>query len=181
MKIKRKGLDQYLYHEIDFEDNDEKQEEYLESALPLIGQIVMFFNTLEKELDKVIYEGISDRSDQLGIIIIHSMNYSSKVDLFKRHSEQLHLMRGKKSALLDELIKDLKECGRLRNITVHADWENTDAEGYTYLGIKINNNGILQEYIQFSLDSLESILELIFNTRHKLDKYYQERNELFLK
>lgn len=53
--------------------------------------------------------------------------------------------------MFEGLIKDLKECGRLRNITVHADWDSTDVEGYTYLGIKITNNGISQEYIQFDL------------------------------
>lgn len=78
MKTKRKSFDQFLWHDIDFEDDAAKQEEYLESALPLIGQIVMYFNALEKELDKVIYEGFSDRSDQLGIIIVHNMNYAAK-------------------------------------------------------------------------------------------------------
>lgn len=178
MKTKRKGFDQFLWHDIDFEDDAEKQEEYLEAALPLVGQIVMYFNTLEKELDKVIYESFSDRSDQLGIIIIHNMNYSSKVDLFKRHSEQFHLMHGKAITVFDELIKDLKECGRLRNITVHADWESTDTDGYTYLGVKINSNGIAQEYIQFSLESLNNILDLIFKTRHKLSDYWDLRGEL---
>lgn len=178
MKTKRKGLDQFLWHDIDFEDDMEKQEEYLEAALPLVGQIVMYFNTLEKELDKVIYESFSDRSDQLGIIIIHNMNYSAKVDLFKRHSEQFHLMYGETISVFDGLIKDLKECGRLRNITVHADWENTDTDGYTYLGIKINNNGISQEYIQFSLESLNNILDLIFKTRHTLSEYWELRGEL---
>lgn len=178
MKTKRKGFDQFLWHDIDFEDDAEMQEEYLEAALPLVGQIVMYFNTLEKELDKVIYESFSDRSDHLGIIIIHNMNYSSKVDLFRRHSEQFHLMNGKTIAVFDELIKGLKECGRLRNITVHADWESTDTEGYTYLGVKINSNGIAQEYIQFSLESLNNILDLIFKTRHKLSDYWHLREEL---
>jgi len=178
MKTKRKGFDQFLWHDIDFEDDAEKQEEYLEAALPLVGQIVMYFNTLEKELDKAIYECFSDRSDQLGIIVIHNMNYSSKVDLFKRHSEQFHLMYNNPVTMFEPLIKDLKECGRLRNVTVHADWENTDTEGYTYLGVKINNNGISQEYIQFSLESLNNILDLIFSTRHKLSDYWELRTEI---
>ena len=178
MKTKRKSFDQFLWHDIDFEDDAAKQEEYLESALPLIGQIVMYFNALEKELDKVIYEGFSDRSDQLGIIIVHNMNYAAKVELFRRHSELFHLGAGQHVDMFEGLIKDLKECGRLRNITVHADWDSTDAEGYTYLGIKITNNGISQEYIQFDLGSLESILQLIFSTRYKLSDYSDLRGDI---
>ncbi|KGT95793.1 hypothetical protein NG99_01230 [Erwinia typographi] len=177
MKTKRKSFEQFLWHDIniDIEDDAEKQEEYLKSALPLVGQIVMYFNALEKELDKFIYECISDRSDQLGIIIVHNMNYASKVELFKRYSELFHLNFGEYVDMFEALIKDLKECGRLRNITVHADWDSTDAEGYTYLGIKITNNGISQEYIQFDLNSLNNILDLIFSTRHKLSDYSKIR------
>lgn len=36
----------------------------------------------------------------------------------------------------EKLIRDLNEAGRLRNLVVHADWENTDKDGYT--SIKLN-------------------------------------------
>ncbi|MBX9495194.1 hypothetical protein J8Z86_03720 [Yersinia enterocolitica] len=177
MKIKRKSFEQFLMHDIE-ELEAEIQEGYLEQAFPLIGQIVMFFNTLEKDLDHMIYESFSDRSDQMGIIVISGMNYSAKVDLFKRYSDIFHWGFQKKIPDFELLIKDLRECGRLRNLTVHADWNNTDIEGYTYLGTKITKDGINQEYIQFSIESLKSILELIHHTRFKLSDYYETRSEI---
>jgi len=177
VRIKRKSFEQFLMHDIE-ELDAEIQEGYLEQAFPLIGQIVMFFNTLEKDLDRMIYESFSDRSDQMGIIVISGMNYSAKVDLFKRYSDMFHWGFQKEVPGFEVLIKDLRECGRLRNLTVHADWNNTDIEGYTYLGTKITKDGINQEYIQFSIVSLNSILELIHHTRFKLSDYYETRSEI---
>lgn len=180
MKIKRKPFDQFLMHDIE-ELNGDLEEAYLEAAFPLIGQIVMYFNALEKDLDSLIYESFSDRSDQLGIIVIGGMNYSAKIDLFKRYSDLLHITLQGSYEKYDSLIKDLRECGRLRNITVHADWSNTDLEGYTYLGVKVTKEGINQEYIQFSIDSLNDILTLIHHTRFKLNDYWEARGILHSK
>lgn len=78
MKSKKKCFEQYLHYDIQLEDDPER---YLDIALPLIGHVVMYFNSLEQSLDKIICENISDRSDSSGLIILHEMNYSTKVHL----------------------------------------------------------------------------------------------------
>jgi len=75
------------------------------------------------------------------------------------------------------LIADLKESGRLRNIVVHADWESTDNDGYTYVNLRISKNGMEQEYLQFTEDSLKEIIDLILNTVKQLYSYWEKRNE----
>ena len=45
IKSKKKQFEQYLHHDIELEDDPEK---YLNVALPLIGHIVMHFNSLEQ-------------------------------------------------------------------------------------------------------------------------------------
>lgn len=174
MKINRKQFVQHLYHEI---EDEEEAEKYLDNSLPLIGYITMWFNGLEKSLDDIICEIFTDRTDSTGLIVIHKMAYSAKVDLFKRFSDDLHSCFGEKIEGYDKLIKDLKESGRLRNLVVHADWENTNEEGFTYVNLRISQNGMEQEYAQFSEDSLTKIIELITETRRNLYKFWEKRND----
>ncbi|KFF09139.1 hypothetical protein [Chryseobacterium luteum] len=174
MKQKKKIFEQHLYHNI---EDEEKTEEYLDSSLPLIGLVVMYFNGLEKSLDSIICEIFTDRSDSTGLIVLHKMSYATKVELFKRFSEDFHFACDVEIEGYQKLIGDLRESGRLRNLVVHADWENTDDDGYTYVNLKISKNGMEQEYIQFSEDSLKEIIDLIITTRDELRDYWEKRNE----
>lgn len=174
MKQKRKLFEQHIYHEI---EDDEVTAKYLENSLPLIGLIVMYFNGLEKSLDRIICEIFTDRTDSTGLIVLHKMAYSTKVDLFKRFSDDFHLAIKHEIVGYIDLINNLKESGRLRNLVVHADWENTDDDGYTYVNLKISKNGMEQEYVQFTENSLNEIIKLILHTENDLEKYWENRNE----
>jgi hypothetical protein len=174
MKQKKKIFEQHLYHEI---DDDEKADEYLDASLPLIGLVVMYFNGLENSLDKIICEIFTDRTDSTGLIVLHKMTYSTKVDLFKRFSDDFHFNCDIQIDGYEKLIGDLKESGRLRNIVVHADWESTDDDGYTYVNLKISKNGMEQEYLQFTEDSLKEIVDLVLDTERQLYIYWDKRNE----
>lgn len=180
MKVKRIIFEQYLSHDID-EFQQENVDDYLYSAMPLIGLVIMRFNGLEKLLDSIICQRINDRSDQLGLLVINKLSYSSKIDLFKRLSDDLLRCCGKSIDEYAGLINDLKECGRLRNIVAHADWDSTDHEGYTFLSVKINQDGILQEYVQFSIESLNKIVELIIKTGFKLGEVSEKLNDALYK
>ena len=149
--------------------------------MPLIGLVIMRFNGLEKLLDSIICQRINDRSDQLGLLVINKLSYSSKIDLFKRLSDDLLRCCGESIDEYAGLINDLKECGRLRNIVAHADWDSTDHEGYTFLSVKINQDGILQEYVQFSIESLNKIVELIIKTGFKLGEVSEKLNDALYK
>jgi hypothetical protein len=176
MKQKQKDLDQYLYHEI---EDEVKAEEFLKVSLPLIGAVVMHFNGLESELDSALCQTISDRSDSFGLLVLHKMQYATKVDLFQRFCDDFHRVFTTENEFYLELISNLKEVGRLRNIVVHADWESTDEEGFTFVKVQINKQGIKQEYTQFSQDSLDKIVDLIGEVRQQLDNYWEKRGEIF--
>lgn len=170
METKVKSFEQYLYHEI---DEDEKIEEYIDKSLPMIGLIVMNFNYLEQSLDSYLCKFFTDRTDSTGLIVLHKMNYSAKVDLFKRFIENFHLAINYEVPNYKELLNNLREAGRLRNLVVHADWFNTENDCFTYVNLKISKNGMQQEYIQFSTDSLEKIITLINNTNKELENYWE--------
>ena len=175
MKTKLKEFIQHLYHEI---EDEEKAEKYLDNALPFIGLIVMYFNSLESSLDSVLCENFTDRTDSTGLIVLNKMNYSSKVELFKRFCDDFQVDLNKQLEGYDMLINDLKESGRLRNSVVHANWESTDDEGYTYVKLKMSKKGMHQEYVQFTEESLQKIIELVIKTRFTLHEFWEYRNNV---
>ena len=175
MKTKLKDFIQHLSHEI---EDEEKAEEYLDNALPSIGIIVMYFNSLESSLDSVLCENFTDRTDSTGLIVLNKMNYSSKVELFKRFCDDFQVSLNTQLKGYDVLINDLKESGRLRNLVVHANWESTDEEGYTYVRLKLSKHGMQQEYAQFSEESLQKIIELIIKTRFTLEEFWEYQNDV---
>ncbi len=176
MNKRETKLTQHLFHENEEQDFDI----FLKTTAPLIGYIVHSFNALEQSLNAIICEEISFRTDEPGLIIIHNMPYSSKVDLFDRFNANFFLtyQNNELKKECNELVKNLRESARLRNIVVHADWNNTDFEGYTYVKIKITKDGLKQEYFQFTEDSLEVIDDFIIDTDEALDTYWEKRIDL---
>lgn len=174
MKTKTKQFVQHLSHEI---EDEERAESYLDESLPLIGLVVMYFNAVEKSLDSFICEIVSDRTDAPGLIVIQKLMFNAKLDLFKRFSDDFHLCFEDQPEHFPDLVHELGEIARLRNLVVHADWSSTDEEGYTYVRLKGSKEGMLQEYVQFSVDSLEKLIERIIAANHLLSDYWVWRSE----
>ncbi len=103
--------------------------------------------------------------------------YAAKVDLFKRFAEDFHGCIDFIPADFNELIGELSELGRLRNLVVHADWNNTDEDGYTFVRLKASSNGMQKENVQFSVESLEKLIERLVRANHRLSDYWEWRCE----
>jgi hypothetical protein len=174
MKSRTKQFIQHLSHDVEDED---KAEAYLDDSLPLIGLVVMYFNTLEKSLDSCLCEIISDRTDAPGLIVIQKLMYAAKVDLFKRFCDDFHTDFDSAHIAFNELISELNEVSKLRNLVIHADWNSTDDEGYTFVRLKTSPKGMLQEYVQFSVESLEKLVERLIASNHRLSDYWEWRSE----
>lgn len=173
MKTKVIEFMQHLYHDI---DDEEKAEEYLENAIPLIGIIIMHFNALESSLDSILCANFTDRTDSVGLIVLNTMSFSAKVDLLKRFCIHFQFSLGISLENYEQLINDLKESARLRNLVAHANWESTNEEGYAFVKLKMSKTAMLQEYVQFTEESLEKIIELIIKTRSDLYNFWEYRN-----
>ena len=159
MKSKTKEFNQHLYHDIEDED---KAEEYLEETLPVIGEVIMYFNGLESDLDSVLCQCFSDRTDSMGLIVMGSMSYSAKVNLLKRLCDDFHLAMTETTVGYTAIISKLNECSQLRNKVAHANWESIDEQGYTFVKLNISKNGLKQEYLQFTRESLENNISWIY-------------------
>ena len=175
MKTKLVEFAQHLYHEVGDED---KAEEYLEEALPSIGLIVMHFNSLESSLDSALCEIFTDRSNSTGLIVLTQMSFSAKVELLKRFSDDLQVNINRELNGYGQIINNLKESARLRNLVVHANWESTNEEGYTYVRLKMSKKGMQQKYVQFTAESLLKIIELIIKTNYELEEFWEHRNDV---
>ena len=174
MKRKLKIFTQNLGHDIEDED---VADAYREESLPLVGTVVMYFNALEKSLDSLICDIVSDRTEEPGLIVLQGMHFAQKVDLFKRFCESFHRAVEEPLAY-DRLVDGLLEVAKLRNLVVHADWMSTDEEGFTFVRIKVQKDCLQQEYVQLSADSLERVLERILAVNTQLSYYWEERSEI---
>jgi hypothetical protein len=172
---KYKPLGQYIFENHDLEYSTD---EFLEKTAPFIGFIVHSFNSLEEELNSRICYEINDRADTMGVIVIHKMSFSQKVDLYTRIIRSKELTFEKEFPSFSALIADLKKCGELRNAVVHAEWENMDSQGYTYVNMKFNKKGWEQEYQQFTVESLEAIDAFIHQTYLRFGDLEDEMNDL---
>ncbi len=72
---------QNCYHDIEDED---RAAEYLEDALPILGEVVMSATAVERLIGFLICEMPCDRTESPGRIVTQKLMFSGKLDLFKR-------------------------------------------------------------------------------------------------
>ncbi len=173
---KKVKLGQFIYENHDYAGS---VEDFLAETAPLIGYIVHSFNSLDSQLNSSICSLISDRADEIGAIVIFKLNFSAKVDLFSRIVRSLEIAVGRTMPSFQYLCSNLKECSRLRNAVVHAEWENLDSEGYTYVKMSFEKDGMHQNYWQFTPDSLREIDQFINRTLDAFEVYEDELQDLY--
>ncbi|WP_151703951.1 hypothetical protein [Nitrincola alkalilacustris] len=174
MKNRKSPVGQYI---IDGLGDTEESFEYVQDLLPLIGEVILFFNALESDLDNLICENISDRTDYKGLLVLHNMMYATKVGLYERFRSEELRQCGLDIPVFSGVISSLKECGTLRNKVVHANWQHTDDEGYTHVRFKMGKQGLEHELVQFSVESLEQIIEIIIDTRNAIENFEEKLGE----
>ena len=143
--------------------------DYVHELLPLIGEVVIWFNTLESDINRILCNYISDRSDQKGLLVVANMMYATKIDLFERFATDFLRCAANEPEWFPKLLVGLRECGTLRNKVVHANWMYTDSDGYTQVKIKFGKRGLAHELTQFSKESLALIIQKIHDIREELD------------
>ncbi len=174
-KTKLTEFIQHLSHDV---EDEKKAEEYISNAIPFIGLIIIYFNSLESSLDAILCENFTDRTDSTGLIVLNTMGFSAKIDLLKRFCDDFQFSLDKELEGYERLINDLRESTRLRNLVAHTNWESTNEEGYAFVRLKMSKKGMKQEYVQFTEESLQKIIELILRTRVNLNDFWENRNNI---
>lgn len=102
---------------------------------PVIGRCIIVYSELESALEQNLYELISDRSDQLGMLTARQMTYIQKVnlyiDLLRTHPEQNENYHKDVSMLKKHLIR----AAEIRNIIAHAKWPSITEDGYVFSSV----------------------------------------------
>jgi hypothetical protein len=148
--------------------------DYVYDLMPLIGQVVIWFNSLELDIDHILCRYISDRSDQMGLMVVSNMMYATKVDLFEKFTTDFLRSRDQPIEWFPQLMSDLRECGTLRNKVVHANWLYTDDDGYTQVKIRVGKQGLEHELTQFTKEAMNLIIGKIEAARDRLDYFNME-------
>ncbi len=153
-------------------------EDFLEETAPLIWYIVQDFNLLDERLNEIICEFISSRSHHIWAAVIYKMHFTAKVDLFYRLRREMELGIGWEIPILKSLVEDMKKCAILRNAVIHAEWENTDEENFTFINLNFNSeNWMHQQYEQFTPETLEKIDDFINETLEKSYTFEEQETE----
>lgn len=155
----------------------EKLDEFLETAAPYIGFIVIEFNSLEAMLDFCIKELISDSEarDDMIFVFLAEMGYSSKVTCLMNLYGQMN--HGCELGLKDKLINlenHLREAAKRRNQYAHGQWEDTSEENFLTVKVKAKRDGVFHVYRKFEESDMEADLELIRNAQSVLDEFDEE-------
>jgi hypothetical protein len=157
-KVEDEYLEQYDYVvEEDFFYNS------IEIYAPLIGKFFMIFSSLERELNEIIADYISNRSHDLGYIIISNMIISKKIELFdKLYSILSNFNEEKTSNELKTLVSKLKTINSFRNNLANADWGTLKKNGIVRVKIQTEN--------QTGLVKFKNIKIKPKNIRENIDK-----------
>lgn len=172
MKKSSKPFGQYIF---DNHNYGGTVDDFFEETALAIGSIVHSFNSLDAELNSQLCELINDRTDLPGVIVIHKLNFSTKVDLFYRLIHAREIASERLIPCFNMLIENLKKCATLRNAVIHAEWDAIDDNGYTYVKMHFDKNGMRQHYWQFTPESLDAIDEFIHNTYMLFDTFDNEK------
>lgn len=168
IKTKQIPLQQFAFLNKYLEGDNE---EFFELIAPQIGFVVIDFNLLEERLTSFLCQIINYSSDAKGLIITHGMSYAVKVDLFDRYSSYTQNVMNKPIERHKKFIDDLKESGRLRNMVVHAEWDTSDKEGYSFVKLRTIQKDLIQEFAQLDYDSVIDIRNKIIDTHNYFDEY----------
>lgn len=173
MKKSDKQFGQYFYDNHDLEADD-----FIEETAPLIGFIVHSFNILDGQLNSTICELINDRTDEPGAIVIYKLPFSAKIDLFHRLIRTIEVICEGEIPCFKILIENLKTCATLRNAVIHAEWDHMDENGFTYVKLHFDKNGMRQHYWQFTSNSLMEIDKYIDDTYMLFENFEEGKQKL---
>jgi hypothetical protein len=155
-------------------------QEFFEETSPIIGQIIHNFCFLDGELNAIVCELINEREEDLGTIVLHSLVFGRKTDLFYRLVRYQEINHNIQIPVFSSVVSDLRKCDCLINAMVHAEWTKMvekDYKEYEVVEMKYVKDGAELVYIQFLPASLNEIEEFIYKTKTKLEKFIRQRRE----
>jgi len=165
MKVKSELLEQY----------DSASGDYIGKVVrryeARIGRFLIQFSQLEHNLDIAIAERLSDRSHDLGYLVLEGQSLNGKIQLFRRlmHSHTKWL-RPSQMTKFESVMKRLDEARIFRNYVVHANWRTLDRSGYVRTRVAEKEGEVVFKKVRVT----PSVLDAWYRRIERLDESLQE-------
>ena len=165
MKVKQDVLEQYDYVHGDYIDKVARRYE------ARIGRFLIRFSELEHNLDIAIAESLSDRSHDLGYMVLEGYSLNNKIELFRRlfHSYTKHVLPSRMTKF-QGIVKKLHEARIFRNYVAHANWRTLEKSGYVRTRVNEKEGDIVFKKVRIT----PSVLDAWFRRIERLDELLYE-------
>jgi hypothetical protein len=151
VKVKSESLEQY---DLVYGDYIDKVARRYEAR---IGRLLIRFSEVEHTLDIAIAERISDRSHELGYMVLDGLNLNNKIELFRKllHS-YTQLLQPSRLKTFQSIVKKLHEARVFRNYVAHANWRTLERSGYVRTRVTEKEGAILFKKVRITPSVLEA-------------------------
>lgn len=161
--------------EFEYVDTDEELEDYLEEVAPLIGWVVVYFNSLEDHVGDFIRQMVlrDPYQDERLDVFLSDMMFAAKSRALLHLYGQVIVDCSVSITLaeLNELEKVLTECANRRNDYAHADWIGVRKEGYVRVKSQSKKTGIFHRYKRIDVTKLQEDVAYIREARYTLNAF----------
>lgn len=159
------------------DEDDVLKEKMLNELKPLIGEMVISFNSLEDNVFEFLSEIINDDLDHKTHtnIITEGMNFSAKVNLLNRFVKHYLVMCDKKDSLDDwkELVERIKASNDKRNKLIHAVYDELDPRAKKVkVKTKLGKNGFDIITTNISKEKVEEDIAFVDEIDNDLWQFY---------
>jgi hypothetical protein len=162
-------------YELEYIEDENDFQTYLDNVAPYIGWIVIYFNSLEDHISDFIREAIlrDPFHDERLDVFLSEMMFAGKckalINLYGQIIESENV--GYSHNDLNNLELMLIECSKRRNEYAHADWIGARKEGFVRVKSKSKKTGIVHKYKKFEISELENDVNYINEARHFLCEF----------
>lgn len=171
MKIKQEQIEQYDLVYSDYIDKVKLK------YAPKIGKFLIQFNSLEYKLDLSIVENISDRSHELGYLVVEGNNLNNKIELFRKlYHVRIKYIHPKKLKNLTLIVKRLNEARIFRNYISHANWETLERSGYVRTRVVEKNGDIIFKKVRITPKVIDAWIRRVDRLTEQLYNFAEEAN-----
>ena len=174
--IERHLTGEEVNYELEYMEDEDEFESYLDDVAPYIGWVVIYFNSLEDHITDFIRESIlrDPFHDERLDVFLSEMMFAGKcralLNLYGQLIESMDVSYSHQD--LNKLELMLNECSKRRNEYAHADWIGARKEGFVRVKSKSKKTGTIHKYKKIELSELKNDVEYINQTRHYLCEFH---------
>jgi hypothetical protein len=168
MKVKSESLEQYDLVDGDYIDKVARRYE------ARIGRLLIRFSALEHDLDIAIAECLSDRSHDLGYIVLEGYSLNNKIELLRMllHS-YTKLVVPSRLKELQSIVKKLHEARIFRNYVAHANWRTLEKSGYVRTRVSEKDGDIVFKKVRVTPAVLDAWYRRIVRVDEMLNEFVE--------